>query len=103
LGHNGLSKVALGKAQDMYKNKYFDHNSPTFGSPFDMMKKFGVSFKAAGENIANGQTSPQQVMNDWMNSDSEGQRRTAKDSEGQRRTASQSSEQQLYKNRYRQY
>ncbi len=33
-----------------------------------MMKSFGISFNTAGENIAKGQTSPQQVMNDWMNS-----------------------------------
>jgi uncharacterized YkwD family protein len=66
---NGLTKAALAKAQDMYKNNYFDHNSPTYGSPFDMMKKFGVNFNAAGENIAKGQTSPQQVMKDWMNSE----------------------------------
>ncbi|MFK7693772.1 CAP domain-containing protein [Paenibacillus sp. HJGM_3] len=63
-----LSRVAKAKAEDMYNNNYFDHNSPTYGSPFDMMKKFGISFRSAGENIAKGQTSPQQVMNDWMNS-----------------------------------
>ncbi len=63
-----LSKVATLKSQDMAKNNYFDHNSPTYGSPFDMMKKFGISYRTAGENIAMGQTSPEQVMNGWMNS-----------------------------------
>lgn len=63
-----LSKVATVKSQDMAKNNYFDHNSPTYGSPFDMMKKFGISYKTAGENIAMGQTSPEQVMQGWMNS-----------------------------------
>lgn len=63
-----LSKMAMVKAQDMYNNNYFDHNSPTHGSPFDMMKEFGITYNTAGENIAKGQNSPTQVMNDWMNS-----------------------------------
>ncbi|MDQ0089020.1 putative YkwD family protein [Paenibacillus anaericanus] len=63
-----LSKMAMVKAEDMYNNNYFDHNSPTYGSPFDMMKEFGISFNAAGENIAKGQSTPTQVMKDWMNS-----------------------------------
>ncbi len=63
-----LSKMAMAKAKDMYDNNYFDHNSPTHGSPFDMMKEFGITYQSAGENIAKGQTSPSQVMKDWMNS-----------------------------------
>jgi len=63
-----LSNMALVKAQDMINNNYFDHTSPTYGSPFDMMKKFQITYKAAGENIAKGQPTPEQVMNDWMNS-----------------------------------
>jgi len=47
-----LTKVARIKAQDMVNNKYFSHTSPTYGSPFDMMKKFGIRYSAAGENIA---------------------------------------------------
>ncbi|NIK75821.1 putative YkwD family protein [Paenibacillus castaneae] len=69
LSMNGeLSKMAMVKAQDMYDNNYFDHNSPTHGSPFDMMKEYGITYSSAGENIAKGQNSPTQVMNDWMNS-----------------------------------
>ncbi|GEC89321.1 CAP domain-containing protein [Brevibacillus brevis] len=64
-----LSKVALAKAQDMSANNYFDHNSPTYGSPFDMMKQFGIQYSTAGENIAMGQRSPQEVMTQWMNSE----------------------------------
>ncbi|TQR41128.1 CAP domain-containing protein [Paenibacillus popilliae] len=63
-----LSNVAMVKAQDMYNNNYFDHNSPTHGSPFDMLQEFGITFNTAGENIAKGQTTPTQVMKDWMNS-----------------------------------
>lgn len=62
------ARVARYKADDMLKNNYFSHISPTYGSPFDMMGKFGLQFSAAGENIAEGQRSPQEVMNAWMNS-----------------------------------
>ncbi|AJA48458.1 hypothetical protein CPAST_c23880 [Clostridium pasteurianum DSM 525 = ATCC 6013] len=63
-----LSKVATAKAQDMIDKNYFSHTSPTYGSPFDMMKKFGINYSAAGENIAYGQKTPSDVMNGWMNS-----------------------------------
>lgn len=69
LAMNGtLSSVAMVKAQDMYDNNYFDHQSPTHGSPFDMMKASGITYNSAGENIAKGQTSAAEVMNQWMNS-----------------------------------
>lgn len=64
-----LSKVASVKSEDMAKQNYFSHNSPTYGSPFDMMKQFGISYRTAGENIAMGQRSPQEVVNAWMNSE----------------------------------
>jgi uncharacterized protein YkwD len=33
-----------------------------------MMRDFGVTYKAAGENIAKGQRTPQEVVTAWMNS-----------------------------------
>lgn len=68
-----LSSVARKKSLDMANNNYFSHNSPTYGSPFDMMRDFGVQYKTAGENIARGQTTAEQVVDGWMNS--EGHRR----------------------------
>lgn len=74
--NNGLSalkvdsevqRVARIKAQDMVDNNYFSHNSPTYGSPFDMLKSFKVSYKTAGENIA-GNSSNSGAVNAWMNS-----------------------------------
>nr|WP_245247285.1 MULTISPECIES: CAP domain-containing protein [unclassified Paenibacillus] len=65
---SALTKVALDKAKDMYNNGYFDHTSPTYGSPFDMMRSYGIRYSYAGENIAKGQRTPQEVMNAWMNS-----------------------------------
>ncbi|HBV86196.1 MAG TPA: serine protease [Desulfosporosinus sp.] len=47
-----LMEVAKIKAEDMAKNNYFSHTSPTYGSPFDMLKKFGVPYNSAGENLA---------------------------------------------------
>lgn len=64
-----LSKVAKTKSNDMQQKNYFSHTSPTYGSPFDMMRDFGVSYKTAGENIAKGQASPEAVVNSWMNSE----------------------------------
>lgn len=62
-----LQNVARIKAKDMVDNNYFSHNSPIYGSPFDMIKKFGISYKTAGENIA-GNSSNSGAVNAWMNS-----------------------------------
>ena len=67
-GNWEVSRVARYKSQDMINKGYFSHTSPTYGSPFKMMESFGIKFSAAGENIAYGQRTPQDVMNDWMNS-----------------------------------
>lgn len=47
-----LSNGAYLKSKDMAVNNYFAHTSPTYGSPFDMMKSLGITYHAAGENIA---------------------------------------------------
>lgn len=63
-----LSRVARIKSQDMRDNNYFSHTSPTYGSPFDMMRSFGISYRTAGENIAlHG--SVESAHNGLMNSD----------------------------------
>jgi uncharacterized YkwD family protein len=63
-----LSSIARKKSQDMKDKNYFSHQSPTYGSPFDMLKQFGVSYRTAGENIAAGYPSAQAVVTGWMNS-----------------------------------
>ncbi len=65
-----LSNGARLKAQDLQKNRYFDHNSPTYGSPFDMMRSLGIQYGSAGENIAMGYSSASAVVEAWMNSPS---------------------------------
>ncbi|MDN4524300.1 CAP domain-containing protein [Fictibacillus fluitans] len=62
-----LTKMARVKAQDMIDNNYFDHNSPKYGSPFDMMKKFGIQYQTAGENLA-GNSSVDGAHTSLMNS-----------------------------------
>ncbi len=63
-----LSRVARYKSQDMHDAGYFAHESPRYGSPFNMMKNFGISYRTAGENIAKGYTSAAAVVEGWMNS-----------------------------------
>ncbi|MBM7838786.1 putative YkwD family protein/spore coat assembly protein SafA [Alkalihalobacillus xiaoxiensis] len=63
-----LSRVARFKSNDMRDSNYFSHTSPTYGSPHQMIRDFGISYRASGENIAAGQTSAQSVFNAWMNS-----------------------------------
>ena len=74
--NNGLSalkvdaevqRVARIKAQDMVDNNYFAHESPTYGTPFQMLKSFKISYKTAGENIA-GNSSNSAAVTAWMNS-----------------------------------
>ncbi|WP_404451423.1 CAP domain-containing protein [Virgibacillus necropolis] len=64
-----LSKMARDKSRDMSVNNYFSHTSPTHGSPFDMMESYGIDYQSAGENIARGQRTPEEVVNGWMNSE----------------------------------
>lgn len=51
-----LSRIARIKSEDMRNNGYFAHESPTYGSVRDMLRRFGYSFTAAGENIAHHAT-----------------------------------------------
>ncbi|MBQ9267435.1 MAG: SH3 domain-containing protein [Clostridia bacterium] len=63
-----LLKAARDKAQDMVNKNYFSHTSPTYGSPFDMMKAYGITYRTAGENIA-GNSTLQGAVTAWMNSE----------------------------------
>ncbi|WP_182201403.1 CAP domain-containing protein [Paraliobacillus salinarum] len=63
-----LAQAAQMKSEDMEKNNYFSHTSPTYGSPFDMLQNLGIDYTTAAENIAAGQQSPEEVVTGWMNS-----------------------------------
>lgn len=65
--NSDLTRLARMKSQDMVRLNYFSHQSPTYGSPFDMMKANGITYMYAGENIAN-YPSADGAMQGWMNS-----------------------------------
>jgi uncharacterized protein YkwD len=47
-----IVEVARLKAKDMIEKNYFGHTSPTYGTPGQMLRTFGISFRSAGENLA---------------------------------------------------
>lgn len=61
--------LARGFAQEMQVDNFFDHTDPNGVGPFDRMANAGITFSSAGENIAEGQTTPQEVVQAWLNSD----------------------------------
>jgi uncharacterized YkwD family protein len=63
-----LAELARLKSTDMRDNNYFGHNSPLYGSPQQMLDRFGVEWRASAENIAAGPTTPEEVVRVWMNS-----------------------------------
>ncbi|SHI51101.1 CAP domain-containing protein [Lutispora thermophila] len=66
--NNDLTKLARMKSKDMVDKGYFSHQSPTYGSPFDMMKNYGISYMYAGENLAQN-TTAEKAFQAWMNSE----------------------------------
>ena len=67
LSTNATLKAAADKrAQETVTS--FSHTRPN-GSKFStVLQEYGISYRTAGENIAYGQRSPQEVVNGWMNS-----------------------------------
>jgi uncharacterized protein YkwD len=47
-----LREVARAHGEEMFRLGYFAHDSPTAGSPFDRLKRAGIKYAAAGENLA---------------------------------------------------
>ena len=66
--NNDLTKLARLKSKDIVENNYFSHQSPTYGSPFDMMRDHGINYMYAGENLAQN-TTAEKAFNAWMNSE----------------------------------
>lgn len=63
-----LASAAREHCMDMSARGYFDHNTPEGKTPFDRLKEKDIDYYVAAENIATGQTSPQAVVDAWMNS-----------------------------------
>ncbi|MGI5998989.1 MAG: CAP domain-containing protein [Lutispora sp.] len=66
--NNDLTKLARMKSKDMIDKGYFSHQSPTYGSPFDMMRNYGISYMYAGENLAQN-TTADRAFQAWMKSE----------------------------------
>ena len=66
---NALANVARAHSQDMANRGFFSHNNPDGKTPFNRIQAAGISYRSAGENIAAGQKTPQEVVNAWMNSE----------------------------------
>lgn len=64
-----LNEISILKSNEMVKKDYFSHTSPTYGSPFKMMQNFGITYKAAGENIA-GNSNMKKAVDSWIASES---------------------------------
>lgn len=65
---NAIQNVARLKAQDLERNDYFSHQSPSYGNISEMLTSFGVKYNLAQENIAGNQTLSG-AIEAWMNSD----------------------------------
>jgi uncharacterized protein YkwD len=61
-------RVAMAHSQDMVRRRFFSHVNPDRKSPFDRMRAAGLVFRAAGENIASGQTTADEAFESWIRS-----------------------------------
>ncbi len=63
-----LSQSATAKAQDMFANNYWAHNSPEGKTPWDFFKSVGYQYSVAGENLAKDFYDTDGLIKAWMNS-----------------------------------
>jgi uncharacterized protein YkwD len=63
-----LERAAAVHAQDMAQHSYLEHEDRDASSPADRVTRAGYPWRSVGENIASGQTSPEQVVQDWIGS-----------------------------------
>ncbi|MFI1166760.1 sigma-70 family RNA polymerase sigma factor [Streptomyces sp. NPDC020801] len=63
-----LDAAAQGHSDDMAARNFFDHTNPDGKDPGQRITAAGYRWSTYGENIAEGQQSPESVMNSWMNS-----------------------------------
>ena len=63
-----LNAAAEDRLRDMFEQGYFAHDAPDGTSPFVALRRRGYRFLSAGENLASGQGSATQVVEQWMRS-----------------------------------
>ncbi|MFP5501688.1 MAG: CAP domain-containing protein, partial [Candidatus Sericytochromatia bacterium] len=64
-----LDLVATFRSEDMATRNYFSHTDPDGNSPFYHIQQAGISYRTAGENIAYGYRTPEDVVEGWMTSE----------------------------------
>lgn len=62
-----LTKAASKRSDELLE--LFSHTRPDGSSCFSIFNEFDISYMTAGENIAKGQSTPEEVVEDWMNSE----------------------------------
>lgn len=60
--------VAMAHSADMLRRGYFSHDSPEGVGPFERLRKAGVTFSAAAENIAYGAWTGAAAFQQWIRS-----------------------------------
>ena len=75
--HPEATDAAYLHSVDMDVRSFFDHTNPDGDGPGTRLREAGVNWGSYGENIAEGQKTPQDVMAAWM--DSDGHRRNILD------------------------
>jgi uncharacterized protein YkwD len=63
-----LTKAAQDHSQDMADHQNMSHTGSDGSSMADRLTRVGYAFRTAGENVAYGYSSPESVMDGWMNS-----------------------------------
>lgn len=66
--NDALGGVAQAHSKDMRDRNYFKHENPDGEDPFDRMRAAGISYRGAGENIAQGYRTGQSVLDGWLGS-----------------------------------
>lgn len=61
-----LSAAAQAKANDMVARNYWSHKTPDGQSPWIFFQQAGYKYSTAGENLAYGQDSNEQVIREWV-------------------------------------
>ena len=65
-----VTRLARLKTEEMKIHKHFDHESLAYGSPSQLLDRFGIVYTIAGANIAMGQETPKGTLDAWLKSES---------------------------------
>ncbi|MFC1646916.1 CAP domain-containing protein [Patescibacteria group bacterium] len=61
-----LTQAAIAKAQHMFANNYWAHNSPDGRTPWEFITQSGYKYRVAGENLAKNFSTSQAVVDAWI-------------------------------------